>query len=135
MASFFSSDLQPGFQMTADLDVSYHFPSHITSTDLRPDIVIWSDTRRTVLIIELTVCFETNYADAQERKYLSLEEEMQRKGYYANIVPIQVGSRGMVEVEDFQRLQPYLTIVDKKPWKNFLIDISASNRGVPQDLG
>ena len=73
--------------------------------------------RRTVLIIELTVSFETNYADAQERKrtkYLSLKEDIQRRGYYATIVPIQVGSRGMVEVVGFERLQPYLTITDKE---------------------
>ena len=101
MTSFFSSNLQSSYKITADLDASYHFPSHITSTDLRPDIVMWSDLRRTVLIVELTICFETNYVDAHERKknkYLSLMEEIQGRGYCAMIVPIQVGSRGMVEV-------------------------------------
>ena len=127
MTSFFSSNLQSSYKITADLDASYHFPSHITSTDLRPDIVMWSDLRRTVLIVELTICFETNYVDAHERKknkYLSLMEEIQGRGYCAMIVPIQVGSRGMVEVEGFKRLQMYLTITDKKLWKQFLIDIA-----------
>ena len=111
MASFFSSNLQPNYQITVDLDASYHIPSHIASTDLRPDIVMWSDLKKTVLLIELTVCFETNYAEARERKrnkYLSLKAEIQGRGYCALIVPIQVGSRGMLEVEGFDSLKPYL---------------------------
>ena len=68
MASFFSSNRQPNYQITVDLDASYHIPSHIASTDLRPDIVMWSDLKKTVLLIELTVSFETNYAEARERK-------------------------------------------------------------------
>ena len=34
----------------------YLFPPHIARTDLRPDIVIWNDTTRSVLLLELTVC-------------------------------------------------------------------------------
>ena len=40
------------------------------------------------------------------RKYLDLAEEAEERGYRATIVPVQVGSRGMVEVESFERLQP-----------------------------
>ena len=94
MASFFSSNRQ---QITVDLDASYHIPSHIASTDLRPDIVMWSDLKKTVLLIELTVCFETNYAEARERKrnkYYSLKAEIQGRGCCALIVPIQPGYAG-----------------------------------------
>ena len=126
MASFFSSNLQPNYQITVDLAASYHFPSHIATTDLRPDIVMWSDIKKTVLLIELTVCFETNYAEARERKsnkYLSLKAEIQGRRYCALIVPIQVGSRGMLEVEGFDSLKPYLNITVKL-WRKFLINIT-----------
>ena len=38
------------------------------SEDLRPDIVIWSDSEEDLLLIELTVCFETNIVAATTRK-------------------------------------------------------------------
>ena len=58
------------FKVTADLsDQNYSFPDHIcNSNDLRPDIVVWSDAKKLVWLIELTVCFDTNAAQAHERK-------------------------------------------------------------------
>ena len=59
---------------------------------------------------------EINYAEARERKrnkYLSLKAEIQGRGYCALIVPIQVGSRGMLDVEGFDSLKPYLNITVK----------------------
>jgi hypothetical protein len=37
-------------------------------TDLRPDIVWWDSSSRSVCLEELTVCFETNFDDAADRK-------------------------------------------------------------------
>ena len=46
------------YQLAADIQKDqYHFPFHITPTDLHPDIILWSDSQRTLNIIELTVCY------------------------------------------------------------------------------
>ena len=52
---------------TIDLGDKYAFPTHIVSTDLRPDIVWWDDTCRSVCLAELTVCFDTLSQDAAMR--------------------------------------------------------------------
>ena len=113
--------------MTIDIDSSYHFSKHIAATDLRPDIVMWSDAKKEIIFAELRVCYETNFGDAHKRKmrkYLGLAEEADERGYRATIVPVQVGSRGMVEVESFERLQPYLSMSHNKEWRSFLTDIA-----------
>ena len=52
----------PQYQIMAGLPEStYDFPSTAASTDLRPDLVVWSDTQQVMVLAELTVCFETNY--------------------------------------------------------------------------
>ena len=87
IASFLSSHLLPSYQMTIDIDSSYHFPRHIAATDLRPDIVMWSDAKKEVIFTELTVCYETNFGDAHERKmrkYLGLAEGGRGKGVSCN---------------------------------------------------
>ena len=50
--------------------------------------------------------------------------ERERELYRATIVPVQVGSRGIVEVESFERLQPYLSMSHNKGWRSFLTDIA-----------
>ena len=51
----------PEYQMMADLpNTNYGFPSAAASTDLRPDLVMWSDSQQVMVLAELTVCFETN---------------------------------------------------------------------------
>ena len=47
-------------------------------TRLRPDMVLWSDTKKTVLIVELTVPWESNMEWAYERKtimYLDMQND------------------------------------------------------------
>ena len=77
--------------------------------------------------MELTICYETNYVDAHERKEmknLGLAEEIEERGYHAVIILVQVGSRGMVEVEGFERLQLYLTTTSERQWRSLLIAIT-----------
>ena len=70
--------------MVADLDSdTYTFPTHICPTTERPGIVIWNEKTKTVYLIELTVCFEDNFADASMRKqakYLDLREAVKTAG-------------------------------------------------------
>ena len=60
IATTISAHLQPSERISSDL-TNYTFPQHITSTTLRPDIVLWDDTKRQLLLLELTVCFETSF--------------------------------------------------------------------------
>ena len=54
--------------ISVDLDNQYQFLSHITNTDLRPDIVWWDEDAKTVTLLELTVPYDTLMEEAVERK-------------------------------------------------------------------
>ena len=84
IVSVVQSHLPESYKCTADLSDTYNFPSHITPTNLRPDLVLWSDAKRSLCIGELTICFETGFQAAAERKkrrYMDLAEEAARQGY------------------------------------------------------
>ena len=55
--------LPTGHSIIADFQdhSSYTFPPHIARTDLRPDIVVWNDNARSVVLFELTVSHESNF--------------------------------------------------------------------------
>ena len=87
------------------------------SEDLRPDIVIWSDSEEDLLLFELTVCFETNIVAAATRKadrYAQLATNARAKGYKCNVYPIQVGSRGYVDMDSFEPLRKFLKVKTKQ---------------------
>ena len=82
--------------MAADLDRKLVFPNIVTTT-LRPDIVIWSEKQRAIIMIELTVPWETRCDEAHERKaekYAHLVEECREKGWQAWPFPVEIGARG-----------------------------------------
>ena len=74
----------------------YQFPSSLALTDLRPDLVAYSYLTKSVTMVELTVCYETNFKDAQSRKekYMELVEEIEQKGFVVDLITMEVGSRG-----------------------------------------
>ena len=96
------------YQMVADLDSdTYTFPTHVCPTTERPDIVIWNEKTKTVYLIELTVCFADNFADASMRKqakYLDLRETVKAAGHKCHLWTVQVGSRGIIDEVSFQPL-------------------------------
>ena len=108
--------------MIADLPGStYHYPPNIGCTDARPDIEVWDDIAKQVSLIELTVCFETNFEAARERKvsrYMDLVDAEQ-SGYGCDLLTVEVGSRGVVEVERLGRLRRLLD-VGRREWSTFL---------------
>jgi hypothetical protein len=84
------------WEMKCDLDQQLRFPTEITQSNLRPDIVIWSSVRKLVLVIELTVPWEENVEEAYERKklrYTDLAADCKEKGWRAIIYPVEVGCR------------------------------------------
>ena len=97
--------LPEGMHIIADLPgMQYAFPQDIATTDLRPDIVIWDS--HVIYLVELTVPFETNIDDAAVRKvhrYRDLRDACALT-CSASIVTLEVGSRGFLYVEGFQKL-------------------------------
>ena len=102
------SQCPPQYQIMADPpDSTYHFPSTVASTDLRPDLVVWSDTQQVLVLAELTVCFETNFVDASQRKrdkYQDLLETCTANGYTTTLIMLEVGSRGFMNIGGFEQL-------------------------------
>ena len=48
-------------KVVADLEQQYQFPPSLAAfTDLQPDLVAYSCLAKTAIIVELTVCFETD---------------------------------------------------------------------------
>ncbi|KAI8479507.1 hypothetical protein Bbelb_373930 [Branchiostoma belcheri] len=56
------------WQLKVDLDKQLKFPDHIVATSLRPDVVLWSDSTKQVIMLELTVPWESRIVEAHERK-------------------------------------------------------------------
>ena len=85
------------WQVVSDLGGMMAFPQHIVITNLRPDIVVWSDQGKEVLLVELTVPWEENMEVAHERKmtkYDTLRMEIEAKGWKCKVLPVEMGCRG-----------------------------------------
>jgi hypothetical protein len=85
-----------GWNMRVDLGKKLVFPS-IVHTNLRPDIVLWSEKRKKLIMIELTVPLETRCEEDYERKkakYTELLNQWRQSGWYTWLFPIEVGVRG-----------------------------------------
>ena len=79
-------------------DVKRSFPQHIVNTPLRPDGVVYSDTLKTVILIELTCGDESNFESQRARKdtrYQQLLADISAKGWKARLFTVEVGCRGM----------------------------------------
>lgn len=98
-----TSALAPGgaWSMRTDLDRQLWFPTNITITSLRPDIVLWLVVEKHVLLAELTVPWEQGIQEAYKRKklwYAELVAECQEKGWRATTYPVEVGCRGFASL-------------------------------------
>ena len=69
IASFVKAHLPSHYSISIDSPSdTYTFPHHIVPTNLRPDIVWWSDEKKELWLFELTISFETLVEDARRRK-------------------------------------------------------------------
>ena len=85
-----------GWNMEVDLEKRLVFPD-VVQTTLRPDIVLWSKTGKKLIVIELTVPWETRCEEAYERKkanYTELLDLCKEKGWHTWLFPVEVGVRG-----------------------------------------
>ena len=87
------------WKVSADLKTSLQFPVHIIPTEKQLDIVAWSNSKKSVLLIELTVPWEENREEAHEWKknhYETLLASCVEKGWICHVIPIEVGCRGFI---------------------------------------
>ncbi|XP_035990671.1 uncharacterized protein LOC118562404 [Fundulus heteroclitus] len=85
------------WQLQVDLGKQLRFPQHIATTTLRPDMIMTSQSSKHLIILELTVPWEENIEEANERKrakYQELVEECRGAGWKTFYEPIEVGCRG-----------------------------------------
>ena len=107
LASTAAEKLPSTTSFTTDLGDTYQFPLHITPTTLRPDMVWWDDSQKQLVIIELTVCFETLLeaaAEKKETKYHDLVTSAERAGYNTALITLEMGSRGVQHPPGFTQL-------------------------------
>ena len=87
------------WKVSADLKTSLQFPVHIIQTEKQPDIVAWSDSKKSVLLIELTVSWEGNQEEVHEQKknrYETLHANFVKKSWICHVIPIGVCCRGFL---------------------------------------
>ena len=101
-------DFANDWKMQIDLnDNKLVFPPIICSTNLRPDIVLWSPLSRTVILLELTCCAEEGTENAHVRKearYADLMSEIVEAKWTPTLLTLEVGARGLVGSRTYRAL-------------------------------
>ena len=126
IADFIKKLVPDDMHVIADLEDQYHFPPCLAHTDLRPDLIIYSELTKSATLMELTVCFETNFEEAKSRKetkYADLVDEIEENGFTVDLVTIEVGARGFLKYESFRRLNEVLG-ADRKEFFTLLLDVA-----------
>ena len=107
--SFIRSHLPSHYSFSIDSPSgTYIFPYHITPTNLRPDVVWWSNLYKELWLFELTISHESLVAGARGRKRLKhydLVEAGRTSGYRSHLITLEVGSWGMLGESDLAALR------------------------------
>jgi ribA/ribD-fused uncharacterized protein len=85
------------WELLTDLKTQLKIPEQIAITRKRPDIVLWSQSTKQVVFIELTVPWEEGVDEAYERKLTSYNElvgDCRSNGWKTWCLPVEVGTRG-----------------------------------------
>ena len=78
------------WKVLVDLKTSLQFPVYIIQTEKWADIVAWSDSKKSVLLIELTVPCEENQEEAhkwKKKQYKILHADCVEKGWIYLLTP------------------------------------------------
>ena len=104
------------WECTADLPEWRNYPDVISKTGMRPDIALHSDSSKQVILIELTVPYESRMEEAhiyKTEKYAGLASTLKKAGLRVKIFAIEVGARGFVGTSAYD-LMKQLAISGKK---------------------
>ena len=84
-----------GWQVAADLpNWPAAYPEAIRQKNQKPDLVVWSEEDSHIIMIELSVPYESRIDDQHQfktRKYEDLVRELRSEGYTALLRPVEVG--------------------------------------------
>ncbi|GFO16668.1 polyprotein [Plakobranchus ocellatus] len=104
------------WEFSADLRERNKHPKVIQDTRMRPDIVYHSSAIRQIIMIELTVPYESGMEEAntyKRGKHKDLSKELEKPGYKSHILPIEVGAIGFDEISAYNFLNK-LSINDQR---------------------
>ena len=90
--------------MAGDLPGLDGYPQMIKESGQRPDIVLYSESLGSVIMVELTVPYETRIEHQHQyklAKYDDLANHLRKSGYKAKILAVEVGARGFVGTSAF----------------------------------
>ena len=95
----------------------------MTVTNLKPDIVIIDETKKTVYIVEITVPFETNISARhtyKTDKYAHFITDI--TNYKATVTAVEVGAPGYLTTDNIARLKYIHTKCKKTVTKNIFVE-------------
>lgn len=82
--------------------LTYTFPAHIAVTAERPDLIMWSEALKLIVLVELTVPSERNVQNAHKKKTEKygkaggLCDEIRARGWRVELMCVEVGTLGFV---------------------------------------
>ena len=79
------------------MDGKLKVPVEVADTNLRPDILLISDSEKKMGIVELTVPSEERIevsGELKRSKYAGLQEQGRKKGWVVQVWAVEVGCRG-----------------------------------------
>ena len=96
-------DQAADWRVSCDLPhLHYQFPVDAAVTAKRPDIVVWSDTAKRVVMLELTVPNEKRMVESaalKQERYAELAQECRTASYDTTVLTVEVGARGFVHAQ------------------------------------
>ena len=101
---------------TADLPGWNSHPEIISKTGMRPDLALHSESSKQVILVELTVPYESRMEEAhiyKTEKYASLASSLRKSGIQVRVFAVEVGARGFVSTSAYD-LMKQLAISGKK---------------------
>ena len=102
-------------------------PSSIIPTQEKPDIVVVNAVEHHVTLIELSVPYETNITKARQRKldrYAALLADINTTSFTADLICLEVGSRGLLTKDNKNQLRKIAGLVNEKRLRPIWRDIS-----------
>ena len=101
--------LDDNWKVSADLPGWCNdYPKIISNKGLRPDIVLFSKENSKVILVELTIPFESQQEqshDYKTSKYEDLKKELEKEGYSITVKAVEIRARGFVAGTLYQFLE------------------------------
>ena len=96
--------------MSGDLPDLDPYPKFIKESGQRPDIVLYSEHLKKVIMVELTVPYESRIEHQHQykmAKYEDLAGRIKKEGYTVKVLAVEVGARGFVGASVFSLLTQF----------------------------